>query len=74
MLHRRNRRRWFYGCVVGMSRGLRIDGLRDVQSDVKMFYGARRASIRPGCHIVDQRPSCSMDDLAEALLNLEKNF
>ena len=57
-----------------MSRGHRIDGLRDVQSDVKMLYDARRASIRPGSHLVDQRASCAIDVLAEALLNLKKNF
>ena len=74
MLHRRNRRRRFYGCVVGMSRGHRIDGLRDVQSDAKLFHNARRASIRACCHIVNQRASCAIDDLAEALLNLKKKF
>jgi hypothetical protein len=57
-----------------MSREHQIDGLRDVQSDVKLFHGARRASFRPGSHIVNQRASCAMDDRAEALLNLKKNF
>ena len=57
-----------------MSRGHRIDGLRDVQSDAKLFHNARRASIRACCHIVNQRASCAIDDLAEALLNLKKKF
>ena len=57
-----------------MSRGLRIDGLRDVQSDAKLFHDARRASIRHGSQLVDQRASCAIDDRAEALLNLKKKF
>lgn len=57
-----------------MSRGHRIDGLRDVQSDVMMFHDARRASIRHGSHIVSQRVACAMDDLEVALLNLKKKI
>ena len=64
----------FYRCVVGMSRGHPVDGLRDVHAEVIMFHDARRASIRPGSLIVNPRASCASDDLAEALLNLKKNF
>lgn len=74
MLQHGNRRFRFMRCVVGMSRGHRIERLRDVQADVKLLHDARRASIRPGSQTVSQRAPCAIDDLAMALLNLKKNF
>jgi len=35
----------FFNCVAGMSRGHRIDRLRDVESGVMMIRNARRANF-----------------------------